>query len=148
MVALSAADGSLVWKTGDDRASYCPCFPVMVGGQLQIVSFLENVLVAHDPETGQELWRDQWSDGYDEHACSLLYEPPFLFGAAPFAFGCRVLKLSVVGGEARATKVWESKVMSGDVLSGVVLGKSWIAAVLATGVWDSGKQPLRCSGGC
>jgi len=94
-----------------------------VQGHTQIVSFLQNVVVANDPRTGAELWRDSIShDSYDEHATAPLFDDPYLFVAAPFRRGARVLKLSYDdGAHPRAELVWRSKVMCSDVMSSVLV---------------------------
>ena len=122
VVALSEKTGSVIWKTGDDPASVSTSLPIVVAGHRQIVSFLQNVLVAHDPATGAELWRNRWSpDGYDEHAAAPLYCEPFLFCAAPFRQGTRVLKLTYDGAKAKAELVWQSHVLCNDVFSSVLV---------------------------
>jgi len=121
VVALSAGTGAVLWRTGDDPASVSSSLPIVVEGHRQIISFLQNVLVAHDPVTGAELWRDRWSpDGYDEHAAAPLYHEPFLFCAAPFRQGTRVLKLTYEGAIAKAELVWQSHVLCNDVFSSVL----------------------------
>lgn len=59
VVACSTRDGSVLWKSGDDAASYSSTLAIQVQGHRQVVSFLQNALVAHDPLTGRELWRDR-----------------------------------------------------------------------------------------
>jgi outer membrane protein assembly factor BamB len=122
VVAVSALDGRLLWRAGDDAASYVQSLPISVQGHRQIVTFLQNVIVANDPATGRELWRDRRSrDGYDEHSCIPLYQEPLLFCAAPFRRGARVLKLSYDGATPKAELVWKSKVISSDVCSAVLV---------------------------
>jgi outer membrane protein assembly factor BamB len=121
VVALDARDGSVVWKSGDDPPSYCAPLPVTVSGRRQIVSLTETAALAHDPETGAELWRYRISDGYDPHASRPVYEEPYLFFALPFRRGARVLKLSYGDGRAAADAVWESKVLSSQVVSSVIV---------------------------
>jgi PQQ-like domain len=123
VVAISALDGKMLWRAGDDAASYVQSLPISVQGHRQIVTFLENVIVANDPATGQELWRDRWSrDGYDEHSCIPLYEEPLLFCAAPFRRGARVLRLSYDSATPKAELVWKNKAISSDVCSAVLAG--------------------------
>ncbi len=117
VMALDAGTGEIVWKTGSDRASYSPCLPVLVGGRKQIVTFMQNSLVAHDARTGKELWRDEWEAGYDEHAAWPVYREPYLFCASPFREGARVYRLSWDDRGARAERVWGSDVISNDVTS-------------------------------
>jgi len=123
VVACSTRDGSVLWKSGDDAASYSSTVSIQVQGHRQVVSFLQNALVAHDPLTGRELWRDRWSPpGYDVHNTVPLYQEPYLFCAASFKAGARVLKLGYEGGTARAELVWQSNALCNDIFSSVIAG--------------------------
>ena len=119
VVALDARDGSVAWRSGSEEASYSPCYPISVGGKRQIVSFLRNVVVAHEPETGRELWVHRWSESYDEHASWPVYEEPFLLTCAAFRGGARVLRLRP---DASPELAWESRELSHDIFSSLILG--------------------------
>ena len=121
LVALSASNGSVAWASGDDVASYSPAYPITVGGQRQIVVYMRNFVVAYEPATGRELWRHQWSEGYDEHAAWPAYEEPFLLTASAFKLGAKVLRLGRTATGATAKLVWHSKALSNDILSSIVL---------------------------
>ncbi len=123
VVACSTRDGSVLWKSGDDAASYSSTLAIQVQGHRQVVSFLQNALVAHDPLTGRELWRDRWnSPGYDEHNTAPLYQEPYIFCAASFKSGARVLKLGYESGRAKAELVWQSQALCNDIFSSVIVG--------------------------
>ncbi len=120
MVALNAHGGSLVWRDGDQSASYTPAYPITVDGQRQVVGYMENTVVAHELATGKQLWVHELSKGYDEHAAWPIYHDGHLWIAAPFQVGSEVLKLS--GGQgASAVLVRKSELMSNDVASSVLI---------------------------
>jgi outer membrane protein assembly factor BamB len=119
VVALDAADGSLVWKSGDDAASYCPALPVTVAGRRQVVAYLQNAVAGFDPETGRILWRQTLSSAYDEHSAWPLYAEPDLLFSAPFRAGTQSFRL---GADGSAAPKWSSRELSGDVASGVLVG--------------------------
>ena len=121
VVALDVRDGSVLWKSGDEPPSYCSPLPVSVAGRRQIVSLTEAAALAHDPETGVELWRHQISEGYSPHASWPVYEEPYLFFALPFRRGARVLELAYRNGRADADVVWESTVLSSQLVSSVIV---------------------------
>ena len=123
VVACATRDGSVLWKSGDDAASYSSTLSIQVQGHRQVVSFLQHALVAQDPLTGRELWRDRWSTpGYDEHNTAPLYQEPYLFCAASFKSGARALKLGYESGRANAELVWQSHALCNDIFSSVIAG--------------------------
>ncbi len=121
MMALDAEDGHVVWRTGDDAASYSSCALIEVDDSKQLVTLLENINIGRDPKTGAELWRFKWSDHYDPQCSWPLYNEPYLFRSSPFRGGARVLKLTNENGKPAMELVWESKVLSSCLFSGVVL---------------------------
>jgi len=121
LLALNAATGQFLWKTGDLPASYASPIAINVSGKTQIIAFLENVLAGYSPETGKELWRKQISDGYDEHAAWPVYEAPYLFCASPFFRSTYVFKLSIENNTAAMKEIWADKSMSNDIFSSVIV---------------------------
>ncbi|MBT6483681.1 MAG: PQQ-like beta-propeller repeat protein, partial [Planctomycetaceae bacterium] len=120
MVALDANDGSTLWKSGDDSASYTPALPITVDGHRQVLGYLEYVLAAFDLKTGRQLWRVPLSSGYDEHAAWPIYSEPYVWISGPFRGGSQLLKLTG-GTDASYERVWESQLMSNDVASSVLI---------------------------
>ncbi len=118
--SLDAATGRLLWRSGTNFPSYASCLPVQVQGQRQIVLLLRNGISAFDPKTGTELWHDEWTHGYDEHATWPVYQEPFLLCSSPFKRGSRLYRLSIEAGRPRAELVWQEKVLSNDIFSSVL----------------------------
>ena len=119
MVALDARDGSLIWKSGSEPASYTPAMPIVVDGHSQVIGYLQNAVVCFDLETGAKLWDLQLSKAYDEHSAWPIYQEPYLWLAAPFQAGSQLLRLSG-GPDADVERVRESSLMSNDVASSVL----------------------------
>lgn len=132
VVALDTRDGSTVWASGDEPASYCSAIPITFHGRRCVVAFLQNALTIFDLETGRLLWQERYSRGYDEHAAAPLYDEPYLMVACPFQAGADCYRLDVdeakpagsgaVKGEAPAIKgtlVWHTRELSNDTASSV-----------------------------
>ncbi len=119
MVALDAVSGHLLWKAGDDPASYASALPITFAGQQQVIGYLQNALVCHDLDTGKRLWRYPLSHGYDEHSSWPVYLEPYVWIASAFRGGCELLEIT---GEQSAPLrlVWRSDLLSNDILSSVL----------------------------
>lgn len=128
VVALDAKNGSTVWTSGDDLASYSSAIPIQLDGRRYLVALLQNVLTVRDLETGQLLWRHQYSVGYDEHSTLPLYQEPYLMVARPFRHGAEAYRLELRKAESdgappnlAAKVLWQGQQMSNDVASSVLI---------------------------
>lgn len=122
VVCLDVRTGALIWGSGSRPASYASCYPITIRGHRQVVTFLQNAVVAHDPETGVELWSDVWEgQGYEQNTASPVYQEPYLLCASPFHQGARVLKLDYTKSGPAVERAWRSEVLSCDMLSPVVV---------------------------
>jgi hypothetical protein len=128
VVALDPRDGSTLWASGSDPASYCSVLPIAFRGRRLVVAFLENSLVALDRETGRPVWRESYSRGYDEHSAMPLYREPHLMALRPFRGGADLFRFDgwktpeTSGDEVLAvTRVRHTREMSNDVASSVLL---------------------------
>lgn len=119
LVALNVKDGAIVWKAGDDPASYTPVLPIEFEEQKLVVGYLENTLVGHNLKTGELLWRLYFSQGYDEHAAWPIYSEPYLWISGPFRSGSQLFKLTNSKEEPVKT-IWKKKQLSNDVCSTVL----------------------------
>lgn len=134
VVALRAQDGSTLWASGDEPASYCSAIPITFQGRRCVVAFLQNVLSIFDLETGRLLWQERYSRGYDEHAAAPLYHEPYLMVACPFRGGADCYRLAAVETESAesgagqdetpaitGTLVWHTRELSNDTASSVLV---------------------------
>jgi outer membrane protein assembly factor BamB len=130
VVALSALDGSTVWVSGSQPASYCSALPITLGGRRLVVAFLQNVLALLDPESGKLVWQRPYSEGYDEHAAMPLYDEPHLMVMLPFKAGADLYRLEPPRADAAdaardampARLLWHSAELSNDTASSVLAG--------------------------
>jgi outer membrane protein assembly factor BamB len=121
MVALSTRDGSTIWASGDDPASYCPAYPISLDGRRFVVGFFQNCLALFDIKTGERVWRDGLSSSYDEHAAWPLFDGRHLLIASPFRVGSNLFRLGAEGGQVSAKSVWSGEQLSNDVCSSLLL---------------------------
>ncbi len=129
VVALDVRDGSTVWASGDEPASYCSAIPVSFRGRRHVITFLENALSSFDLATGRLLWQLDFSLGYNEHAAMPLYDDERLMIASPFRAGAEMYRIEPQDPQdptadplsVRPTRVWFNRRMSNDVASSVLV---------------------------
>lgn len=119
LVAFNLRDGEVVWRAGDEPASYTPAYPIELRGRRLVIGYLQNALVCHDRESGELLWRRELSAGYDEHSNWPIYSEPYLWIGSAFRGGSELLELSAEGEPPRT--VWKSDLMSNDICSSVLI---------------------------
>lgn len=116
MVALDAQDGSEVWRSQDEEASYTPAFPIEFDGEPLVVGYLQNALVVLHRTTGKLHSKLKLSTGYDEHSAWPIYHEPYLWISGPFQSGSQLLRVTASSLEP----VWASPLLSNDVCSSVL----------------------------
>jgi outer membrane protein assembly factor BamB/uncharacterized membrane protein YidH (DUF202 family) len=114
---LEAATGTLQWQTSGAVPSYASVNPITLQGKECLLLPLRNGVAIYDRANGAELWKDEWTRGYDEHSCWPVYQEPFLFFPSAFRRGGRVYRLALAEGRVQGETVWEDRVMSNDVFS-------------------------------
>ncbi len=117
---LDAATGALLWQAGNSIPSYAPFTPITLEGKACLLLSLRNGVALYDRQSGAELWKDEWTRGYDEHSCWPIYQEPHLFFPSAFRRGSKVYRLGWREGRVQADTLWEERVMSNDVLSSVL----------------------------
>jgi hypothetical protein len=134
VVALSADDGSLVWKAGTKPASYASPLAIEWRGEPLVVALLQNSLACIHRRTGELWWDSPMSHGYDEHSASPIYREPDLFVSGPFQSGGEQFRLESrltvpsgatdIADPARCQPMpqWFCRQMSNDVASSVLVG--------------------------
>jgi outer membrane protein assembly factor BamB len=128
VVALNAFDGSVVWTSGSEPASYCSPIPITLGGRRLVVAFLQNTLALVDLESGKWFWQQSYSHGYDEHAALPVYSEPHLMVMLPFRAGADLYRLEASHTDSAGTHgptiagrlQWHSTELSNDTASSVL----------------------------
>jgi outer membrane protein assembly factor BamB len=105
VAALNKKDGTVAWKTGDDRAAYATPVAVTVDGQRQVIFFTARGLLGVTAKDGKELWRIRWKTDFDVNICTPLVVGNRMFVASGEHVGCAVYELT--GKEPKL--VWQSK---------------------------------------
>src|SRR5262249_41117592 len=103
VVALSPADGAIVWGSESGGVSYAAASIVALAGSEQYIYFEPEGVVALDPRTGETLWRSpvQFNNGNHLTSAVKCDESSLWVGSQFNTGGGRLLKLS------RAERSWK-----------------------------------------
>lgn len=107
VIALSADDGSLVWKSPSCEISYAAPVLINVDSQDQFVFFSPSEVVGLDPKTGSFLWSHPVVNFCRTNCTSVIWgEDNLLWAATKGVGGTRVLKLTQRDGKTDVKEVW------------------------------------------
>ncbi len=120
LVALDVRDGTVLWASGDEPASYVSAYPITLKGRELLVTLMQNSLSCVDPGDGKQLWTLEFSQGYDEHAAWPLYAEPYLMVCSPFRSGSKLYQLALEP-EPRGEQIRASELMSNDIFSSLLI---------------------------
>ena len=86
-IALERETGRVVWSTGTNAAGYASPTIFASGGAAAVLIFAAKHLVALDPQSGRELWRQLWETGWDTNNTDPLTYGEHIF-ISSFSRGC------------------------------------------------------------
>jgi outer membrane protein assembly factor BamB len=109
LVAYHRDSGEIVWRAGDDAASYSSPQLATLAGVRQVVILNKDTIASHDPGTGRVLWQHDWPRLQPSVAQPLLLGPDRVLFSAGYGIGSRLLQIARAdGGALEARMVWES----------------------------------------
>jgi outer membrane protein assembly factor BamB len=164
LAAFDKRDGTLLWNTGKDPASYASPIALTVGDTTQIVFFLGKKLVGVSPRDGAQLWEFPWKTEHEVNAATPLaikarkgdQELNYVFISSGYSKGSALVKIaSEKDGKFSARRVWEtnelcshfaSPVRHGDYLYGLDENRDLTCLDLRTGAlrwrWSKPEESL------
>ncbi len=113
IVAFDKETGKEVWKTGDEKASYCSPIIVHAQGQDQVVIFNQTGLVSVSANDGSDLWEFPWTTQYKLNITTPLWIDDHLFISTGYGAGCARLKITKnAEGDLSVKTVYKNKELS------------------------------------
>jgi outer membrane protein assembly factor BamB len=116
-IALDRATGRVVWLNGTNVAGYASPARFDGGGRESVLIFAAKYLVALEPRSGRELWRQFWETDWDTNNTDPLVHNGRIF-ISSFSRGCGLL--AVRNGVPQF--VYTNKVLHIHLSPGVVIG--------------------------
>jgi len=115
--ALDRRTGQVVWSSGTNGAAYAsPTFFTMDGKESVLIFAAKN-LIALDPQTGRERWRQFWETGWDTNITDPLPLGDRVF-ISSFSRGCALLSPNSAGLEV----IYDRKVLHNHLSPGILIG--------------------------
>jgi outer membrane protein assembly factor BamB len=143
ILAFNPKDGAVVWKAFDEKMTHATPVPATIGGQRQIVFFLQSGLLSVEPKTGKELWRYAF-DYKVSTAASPVVSGDIVYCSAGYGVGAGAVRVTHEAGQWKATEIyrirgnkplanhWSTPVLKGGFLYGLFQFKEY------------GSGPLKC----
>jgi outer membrane protein assembly factor BamB len=92
-IALDRDTGRIAWSSGTNQGGYASPTRFAFGGRECVLIFAAKHLVALEPLTGRELWRQSWETGWDTNITDPVVRDGNIF-ISSFTHGCGLFSLS------------------------------------------------------
>jgi len=116
-IALDRNTGRIAWSNGTNAGGYASPTRFVAGGKESVLIFAAKHLVALDPQSGHELWRQLWETGWDTNITD-----PLVYGGnifiSSFTRGCGLF--SVANGTPEVT--YTNNVLYNHLSPGILAG--------------------------
>ncbi len=106
-MALHAADGTLAWETGTNRAGYSTPVPFDLGEQRFLVLMGERTFAAVQARTGQVLWEHPWVTKYNANIPDPIVDSNLVFVSTGYNEGSALFDVAT----GQVTELWFQKNM-------------------------------------
>jgi outer membrane protein assembly factor BamB len=114
-IALKTGDGSAVWQSGKNPASYATAVPFTIGDKKCVVICGTAEVMGVEVLTGKILWRYPWKTDYGINAADPIVAGDKIFISSGYNRGCALLKIIADG----VAEVWKNKSMRNHFNSSV-----------------------------
>ena len=143
IVALNKTDGSLIWKSQDDKAGYSSAIPLEVNGGTQVVFFTADRAVGLDLKDGRLLWEYAKPANNVANAATPIARANRVFISSDYGTGGGVVEIKP---DNKAQEIWFSKNMRNHHSSSVLIGDhlyGFSSSILTAMKFDTGEIAWR-----
>lgn len=114
MLAFNKATGAVAWKSGSDKMTHATPVIATIGGEKQLIFFLQGGLVGVNPKTGAELWKYAFPFKVAT-AASPVVCGDIVFCSAGYGVGGAACQIKKAGSGWEAKELWAKKGDTSDV---------------------------------
>ncbi len=119
IVALNKKDGSLIWKSQSDRASYSSGIPVQIGNTTQVVFFTSSRALGLDLKDGKLLWEYPRPSNDVANVATPVIRGNRVFISSDYGTGAGLVEIKADG---KAQEVYFTKDMRNHHSSSILIG--------------------------
>ena len=94
LVAYHKDTGKKIWSAGNDKAGYSSPLFTTIAEVPQILIFNWQHVVAHDPDSGEVLWKFPWTGNTQRVAQPIVLPENRLFITTGYGVGSKLLKVT------------------------------------------------------
>jgi outer membrane protein assembly factor BamB len=105
LMAIDPKDGKVVWKAFDEMLTHATPIAATIGGQRQVIFFMQSGLLSVEPKTGKELWRYAFPFKTSTAASPVVFQD-IVYCSAGYGVGCGAVKVAKSGGKFTATEIY------------------------------------------
>jgi outer membrane protein assembly factor BamB len=105
-LALEAATGTVIWKSGGEAAGYASVIPQGTGKNIQLLVFGADALHGVDAANGKKLWSHPWKTDHGVNAADPIVLNKQVFLSSGYNFGSGLVDFS-----GSPKEVWRNKEM-------------------------------------
>lgn len=109
LAAYDRATGEPAWHAGDEPGSYMSPLLTTLAGREQIINLNARSIVAHDPATGEILWREPWDIPGQRCSTPLNIDGQRLLASVGYGVGSRMLDVTANGDGFQVKELWETR---------------------------------------
>ncbi len=117
-IALDRSTGRIVWSNGTNATGYASPVLFNSSGKEVVLIFAAKFLVAVEPQSGRELWRQPWETGWDTNNPDPLIWRNRIF-ISSYSRGCALLSVN----DAKAEVIYDNEVLHNHLSPGVLVGE-------------------------
>ena len=123
LIAMRRDNGEIVWRGGDDDASYSSPVLMTLAGCEQIVSVNATSVSGHDTATGAVLWSFPWPGDYPKVAQPMLVGTDRVLVTSSYGMKSHLLEIkNGADGKLSCSEVWASSAPRTKFSSAAVIG--------------------------
>jgi len=109
VVAFDKTDGSVIWKSGNEKVGYSTPMTYSLGDKEHLAVFTGTALVGLTLANGQQLWRHKWKTPHQCNIATPIISDDKIVISAGYGMGCALLQIRQ---DKKPKTIWKNKRMA------------------------------------